>query len=110
MSDEIRILLLAFATYRIAELISVDEGPYDIFERIRSFFKVRAMASGKQSGFMMNVAKLLECPFCVGIWISIAAGFVYLWYNPVADFITIIFAIAGIQAFLENIGISREKI
>jgi len=110
VSDEVRLVLLAFATYRIAELITIDEGPYGIFEGIRSFFKKKAMLSGKQNSFTMNIAKLLECPFCVGIWISIVAGFVYLWYNPVADFVTIIFAIAGIQAFLENIGVGREKI
>ncbi len=87
------------ATYRIAELFALDDGPFDLFKSIREGFGKRAY----RNKLMKNFADLFSCPFCIGVWISIIIGIVILyWLNPVTKTILIILALAGGQSFLEN--------
>ena len=85
------------ATYRAAQLVSIDDGPLDVFKEIRYFF-------GRQShrGKVWNsLADLVHCPFCNGIWF---AGLFALWLKPksLIDWLAYVLALAGGQAFLQG--------
>lgn len=97
MSLELRIALAIFASYRLAELLTLDDGPFEIFLRFRKYCGQKASSSK----FMREIALLLQCPFCTGVWTSILVT-VILWIDsPVVDWIMLILAIAGVQTFLE---------
>jgi hypothetical protein len=98
MSIELRLLLAVLSTYRLAQLIAVDNGPYDIFLGIRAFFGRRATINGS----LRAIALLVSCPYCMGIWISPFCAALAISDNYVADVILIVLGIAGAQTALES--------
>lgn len=99
------LLLLAacLVCYRIARLISIDRGPYDVFHKMRSFWG-RLAAHNFQSRFLAatvrTVADLFHCPYCSGVWVALfIAAFVRIeGVSP----LLVWFACAGGQAVLAS--------
>ncbi len=95
MTLEFRFLLAVLCNFRLAELVAVDEGPFDLCARFRG-------AVARRSYWL---ARLVSCAYCAGIWIALPLA---LWVTGLsADIITVFviwLAIAGGQAFLENVG------
>ena len=86
-------VLVVLATYRLAELVSID----DISKPVR-------LAIGKKAGESIvwkKLADLINCPYCTGIWIAIM-GAIIMKPTSVTFFIIYWLAIAGGQAFLEG--------
>ena len=107
------------ATFRLAQLVSRDDGPLDVFVALRTWAR-------KQAGYWQGIAntislerpeqclarylfppfkslaKFLDCPYCVGVWM--AAGCFALVVHPtlLGDVFLGVFALAGAQAFLEG--------
>jgi hypothetical protein len=103
----IRILLAAFASYRLAELIALDDGPYKIFKRFQQW--TGKMAAGKKNlSFWPQLASLIICPFCVGIYTSILCGLLVIFQFEIGNIFLTVLAIAGIQTFLEQISGDRD--
>ncbi|MBU0791867.1 MAG: DUF1360 domain-containing protein [Gammaproteobacteria bacterium] len=90
----LKLLLLTFITYRLAEMVSEEELPFGIMARIRHFVGERAT---HQYGLWWTLAELLSCSLCSGFWIAIGLGWMLfgfpdgVWYGA---------AVAGAQAFL----------
>jgi len=91
------IIIAGLATYRLAQLVVIDHGPFDIFEKLR--LKIRILAGNKRNAFTLSLAELFECVYCVGIWIALGLT---LLINHDNFFLTW-FAIAGLQAVLEGL-------
>ena len=100
MESIARFFMLVLVSYRVSEIISVDDGPYDIFLRLR-VGSARMAVQG--SNFWRNVSNLLHCPFCVGIWISFIISPFYFIRGTFMDFIFLAIAIAGAQCFMEGL-------
>ena len=98
MTDVLLIALAVFSCLRITQLVVVDEGPYGVFLAIRKRAGVNASDGGK---VWNNIAELLHCPYCMGIWV---AFFLALMLGPsnLFEFILLWFGIAGGQAILEE--------
>lgn len=95
MPDAVLLILLAFGVYRLAQVISIDE----IFEPVRSFISNRKHLG---LGYKWTDA-LLDCPYCLGVWISIVAAFIYTDGNIDIEFLISWFGIAGGQVFLQSL-------
>lgn len=54
--------ILALATWRLASLIVRENGPFDVFTRVRAF--VGAEDEGELRGF----AELFSCVWCMSVW------------------------------------------
>lgn len=54
------LVIAALATYRVARIITEEEGPFEIFARLR-----RRVADDQTW-----IARGLHCPFCVGFWVA----------------------------------------
>jgi hypothetical protein len=63
----IRLVVGILATWRLAHLISREDGPFDVIASLR------AHAGAGQIG------RLMDCPYCLSIWIAVPFAF------PVAD-------------------------
>ena len=93
-----RFILAAFACFRLAELITIDDGPGDVFLWMRA--KLGAYNYGEDGRADTSIGRAITCPYCIGIWLSALVALVVapldwrllLWW----------FAIAGGQAALQS--------
>ena len=85
MSDLTILIIASLAVFRLAELVTVDSGPWKMFERLR-----------KCSSHPM-VCELVSCPYCCGLHISwMATLFIGMrGYIQWEDFFPWTMAIAG---------------
>ena len=63
----INFILAALAVYRLAYLISIENGPFMVFARLREFV-------GKRLGWDSWISLGLACPLCISFWLSLAAA------------------------------------
>ena len=103
MPSLLRFALAVFACYRLAQLVALDDGPYQIFKRVRSELGWRA-AEG--NAFWSNSAELFHCPFCLGVWF--AAPLALFVGSGIIEVVIAWLAIAGAQAFLQGVNYNAE--
>lgn len=99
-------VLLTLATFRLAQLVSVDKITEPIRLAIgRKTTDNEGYKEGHNRGWKF-LADLINCPYCTGVWIAFIAAFGMLpsslWF-----FIIYWLSIAGGQSFLE--GVVRER-
>lgn len=119
-----RLILAVLACYRLAQLVANDDGPGDIFRKLRQWADRKQLREQKgliaqksESEWMgtleqdyqeairgkwANISDGLHCPFCVGMW---AAGLLALLVSrptKLGDFILTALGLAGGQTWLEN--------
>lgn len=112
MGYAIKIFLAIAATYRLASMISSDEGPYlpfiykdseekGIFEWLR--VKAGVYRYGPDGKPESNLARGISCPLCVGVYVS--AFLLFLLFKPtrIGDLFLTWMGISGSQVFLENL-------
>lgn len=93
------IVILSLVVYRLAILITEDEGPYSIFKTLRTKAGGYDLAINGQPE--TNLGRGIMCPLCVGIWLSFPLALVWFgfnWYSLVYAL-----AVAGLQALLSRI-------
>lgn len=93
MSKITKIVLTAFAAYRISRLITREDGPNYIFGEIRE--KAVKHAATSNSSWASSLADGLHCPHCIGVWVA-----ALLLILP--DWVSVIFGIAGIQSAIDT--------
>ena len=106
----IAVLLAAFAVYRLAFMIAREEGPFDMFDRLRA--RAARLPVEFQSGEFANrtrphwIQRGLGCPLCISWWLSLpAAGIVvYSLSQPPLMALALWPCIAGICLFLYQLG------
>lgn len=100
-------LLVIFAVYRLAQLLAVDEGPFGVFVRFRKWAANKA-AGAPRYGFHWTVASLFACPWCVGVFLSLAGALPFS-NGSLLRYLVFWLAIAGGQAFLESLSSRQEE-
>ena len=90
MSEWARLCLAALAVYRMAQLIAIDDGPGDVFRRLRKWW-----ITGWRGG-------VVHCPYCLGIWFAVPAAALVLWPTGVGDALLVVLGLAGAQAWLQG--------
>jgi len=101
MSEWLNLVLLSLVCYRLARLIAIDEGPFEIFHLLRTISG--AYDYGKNGKAITSLGRGISCPFCIGLWVALPLAFYanlsswWLWW----------LAIAGLQSFLQ--GVSNAK-
>ena len=112
MTRAIRLVLAVFATYRLASMVSKDEGPYfpflykddqqtGLFEWLR--IRLGVYDYGPQGTPTTNIGRGLSCPLCTGVYISAAMGLLSLRPTLVGDLLLTWMGVSGAQVFLENL-------
>lgn len=90
------ITIAALAAFRIAELLVIDDGPFELFSIMRGW-------SLSTNPLLSNTGKAMQCVHCAGLWISATFAILYLFHNIYVDVFLLIFAIAGVQSLLANL-------
>lgn len=89
-------LLIGLTIWRLSSLLVEEEGPFDVFEKLRRFLGVPE--TGEVEGL---VPKLFSCIWCMSVWV---APFVWLaWeFEPTIVIIGAAMAVAlGAKRWLE---------
>ena len=101
-----RLLLAMFAVYRLAILLSEDDGPMFIFKRLRDFTGYKAgaqMLRGSEYGGWISLNEGLACVFCVGLYMSPLCAALVIYPTFAGDIFLLIFALAGAQSLLQRL-------
>jgi len=95
----LRVILVCLAVYRLADLLVVDDGPFDIFLNIRSWLNKVPF----NKGLRRTLANGIQCRYCVGVWFAILlTPFIYFPFL-LTDIVITIFAVAGVQSILVSL-------
>ena len=93
--------LAILATFRLARLFVVDDGPDDVFLKLRVWAGVYDIGqNGEPSRW---AGRLLSCQFCVGIWCAMFVAPLVLFATTPGDIILMWLGIAGGQALIEMV-------
>lgn len=105
MNDWLLFIFLVLVNYRLSQLLVYDDGPGDIIFRLRDWIGVYDVnEAGERQTFF---AKLLACPYCVGLWLALPlalVGTLHIYSVPIWWL-----AIAGGQSFLESRGYASSR-
>lgn len=109
-SDWLRVSLAALALYRLAQLITIDEGPgyrlsgethaRGIFERLRDATGVHDRDAHGRTATMLG--RFIGCPYCIGLWLAVPLAVLVLAPTVIGDWLLVILGMAGIQTYLQG--------
>lgn len=102
--DLFRFILAVLATFRIARLLPLDDGPFYVFERIRIFTDKMRKKEQDQLGFWHNLDDAVLCPYCQGLYFAFLCILVIfpITKSKKRDKFLLIFALAGAQTILQK--------
>lgn len=94
----LKLLRNGLACYRLARLLATEDGPADVFIKLRSAAGVYDYgADGRPA---TSLGRLVECPYCTGMWIALGLA---IWpESRIKRAIVDGLAIAGIQTALQS--------
>lgn len=101
ISDVIRVVLAVGACHRIAQLLTIDLGPFHIFDNFRRALGRKAALSTAPTLYTA-LAELFNCPYCVGIWVSIIMVLPVLFPGAIGDIVLVGLGIAGYQSLFQD--------
>ena len=100
MVDICELLILVLATWRLASMFVSEDGPFDVFRRIRSLFGVTHHDDGSVAQIPdRTLAKLFTCMWCMSVWM--AAAVYGLWF--LAPVIVWILGLSGGVIIVERV-------
>lgn len=108
MSTSLRILLAIFAAFRLARLVSFEEGPGGIFEALR--VKAGAAEYGADGLPTTNLARGIVCPHCVGVYAAALIALTVVRPSWAGDALLAWMGVAGGQSALEDAAEGMERI
>lgn len=104
LPEVIRWVLAALAVYRLSELVALDDGPFQIFARLRRWAGVHPDDLIRE-----NLAELIHCPYCLGVWFGAMLVVPAVWPTWPGDLILAVLGLAGAQSLLTGVtGNKRE--
>jgi len=98
------LLILAFATWRITNLLVDDNeiGPYEILPWLRDKLGVEYDDKGRRFG-RNEIGKALICPWCTSVWVGLFIAVLYVVVPEVALIIALPFALSGAALYIRGI-------
>ncbi len=105
-NEYIRLVLAILATFRIARLLPLDDGPLYIFERVRLYVAGKSNNETNikhiKLGFWSSVYDGVTCPYCQGLYVAILCSVLLVFQSVYGDMFLVIFALAGAQSLLQG--------
>lgn len=95
-------ILLVLATWRLSSLLVNEDGPLDIFVKLRKYIGVETNAYGVDVGQNV-VAKVFTCIWCMSVWVGFLASFFSEYSVNIGWFIVSWFAISTGAILFEEV-------
>ena len=96
------IVLAAFATYRLANLVVEESGPFRIFALLRERITTKAMMTKHEPWESLH--GVITCRLCAGVWVAALCAVLVTVDHVGGNLFLLIFGLAGAQAFLSRHG------
>lgn len=64
-------VVCALAVFRVAHMVALEEGPFALFERLRTWAFLRHRTTW--------IARGLNCPLCISLWVGLLIAPLMLW-------------------------------
>jgi len=94
--DALTLVILAFATWRLSEMVAMEGGPGDVFAKLRVFAGAwYSLGVGWQSSTFFG--KLIICPLCLSVWFAAFIA-ILLYLAPWTWPGIVVLAISGISS------------
>lgn len=103
MRDGLRLILGVLAVYRATNLLVREDGPGDVFLRLRTALgRYDYVPDGDELVPATKMGRFIACPYCVGMWLAL------LWAlvarpRSVRDWLTWALAVAGGQRAMDRL-------
>lgn len=100
MIDPVTLVVYALAVTRLTGLITLDTITEDLRDRLIGWLDDRPRTLGA------FVAKLITCPWCTGVWVSMAAApLIWFWGDhPLLLIPAMAMALAQVAGMISNVG------
>jgi hypothetical protein len=99
VADAGKFLLLTLVIYRLTRLVTLDEGPFGVFLKLRAGLGAYDLGANGQA--KTNLGRGISCPHCAGIWLALIVTLVaYGWQ---VETMVYWLALAGAQSFLQSL-------
>jgi hypothetical protein len=103
LPELVRWVLAALTVYRLSELVALDDGPFQFFARLRRWAGVHPDDLIRE-----NLAELLHCPYCLGVWFGAVVVVLAVWPTWPGDLALGMLGLAGAQSVLSNLTNGRN--
>jgi len=108
MSVLVDLLVMSLATWRISSLLAEEDGPGEVFERLRQFAGVRYDEEGYAYGLNW-LADIWHCMWCISGPVAAAWTVLYLLAPIVAFYTALPFALWATAIIINARGIRARK-
>lgn len=108
--DPLAIIILALATWRMASLLADEDGPFDVFARLRLARGVEYDQQGQPyvpGG--SEVAFQVICLWCNSLWVGLAWTLLYFFIPSVAPWLAMPFALSAVACGIHGRGVRFRK-
>ena len=102
----IDLLILALATWRLTSLLAFEDGPGEVFAKVRSKLGVKYDQQSKPYGTNL-VSKAIICTFCASVWWGAGWTVLYLVWPPVI-YLALPLALSAVAIIIEECAINRN--
>jgi len=96
----LRYVLAVLATYRMVQMVGLDDGPFGLFLWLRE--KIGVYDRGPNGEPKRAIARPLACPHCLGMIIALLNGYLVLWPALDGDILLVVFGLAGAFSSLQE--------
>ena len=97
-------VILSLAVYRLSVFFIYDDGPFDVFQRLRERVGILYYDNGdvieeSYKGF----AGLLSCIYCLSVWWSLLLVLLYWFFPSYVTILSMPFALGGAVMIIERL-------
>lgn len=108
--NAIDLIVLSLAVWRLSSLFAAEEGPWEIFEKIRQFSGVKYKEVPPYEMYGTNVvSRGLICVWCNSIWIGLLATILYA-ISTDTIYLFIPFSLSGVAILLDRLLETEPKL
>jgi len=99
------IVLAILATYRLAQLVALDDGPFDCVVALRGLTVYSLKGNDRKGPVWHSLEELVNCPYCLGVWFAGLMTVVIAQIEPLNIWTGLLvwLGIAGGQCALQSI-------
>ena len=101
MDPQLRWVAAAFCCFRLAELLVLDDGPWDVFLKLRTWLGVYNLGIDDRPS--SNLGRIFECVYCLGIYLGFGLMLLVFYPTGLGDAFLISLGLSGAQSVLHKI-------
>jgi len=94
--------LLVLAVWRITSLFSQEDGPWDMFAKLRNLIGVRYDEYSQPTRYLNTFAKGIVCMWCASVWFAFPAAFLSPYTANILTFVYNWLAISALVIFVDE--------